>query len=315
QLKAEQRVTIARFSLLPLRERAKKSVRSYIHRRVENKGASSFLSALFTGDLEERLMRQEFCRLGLAHLLAISGFHFAIFVLFCRLLLSFLPLKPRIFALLLLVTTYFIFLGNSASVQRAFFFSIIALLSQLLERDGNALNTLGGALLIAVVTDPFSLKSLSLQLSFLATLGILLFYRPYREKLLEVVKLSPMKQLLAICRTLFLRACSLNLAVHLMIVPLLLYHFHTFSVHTLLYNLLFPFFVSISLLLLMAGFLLPFLHPLNSLYTSALLFAIENPPLLLPSIYFENFSIWAVVIPLLLLFVWGIVRQHAIEGT
>ncbi|MCP5469446.1 MAG: ComEC/Rec2 family competence protein [Chlamydiales bacterium] len=271
------------FSLAPYRHAAKKKVRSYIARHIKKQEASDFLSGIFTGQIENHLLQNDFCKLGLSHLLAISGLHFALITLFLRRLLFFLPYKLATILILCSLTFYFLFVGNTPSVQRAWIFMLILFLAQLLEKRSYPLNTLGVALIIATLLSPFSLLTLGFQLSFLATFGILL-YQPLLKK----------------------RLFAFTIAVHVFILPLVLFRFHYFHPHTLLYNLFFPQAAALSLFLLLAAVLIPPLHKLNALYTTTLLKVVENPPLLLPGIYFEHFPSALCLMLLTLFFVWGV---------
>ncbi len=294
------------FSLLKYRLKAKKWVKTYIQKRIKNREAAQFLIGIFAGEMEDKLMLSNFSKLGLTHLLAISGLHFALITLFFRKLLFFLPNKLSIIALLLIVTSYYLFIGNSPSVQRAWIFTLIVYSGQLFDREGNSLNTLGVALLIATMLNPFSLLTLSFQLTFLATAGLILFYHPRKKPLKMVLKHSTFWQVGFICSTLLKRSFLLTAAVHLFILPLLLFRFHNFCPHTVFYNLFFPTMASFSLLLLLLGFIFPPLHIFNSYYTGALLWIVENPPLLLPGLFFESVPLILVIFLTLTILTWGI---------
>ena len=107
----------------------------------------------------------------------------------------------------------------------------------------------------------------------------------------------------------FLRqALSLTLAVNLLLLPLLLYHFHQFPLLSLLYNLFFPFFVGVSLSLLLLALVFQLLFPplshllysLTGSITSLLLDLASYPPLALDySLRVPDFPSW--LIPLFLL--------------
>lgn len=284
------------FSLAAWRYDAKNAVCSYIKKHISNPSSSTFLSALITGNIDERTMRLDFSRLGLQHILAISGFHFSFFALALNILFRpFLPFKMRIIALILSLAAYFFFLGNAPSILRAFVAICIFLGAQLLKRRTSGLNALGAALIIELLISPLSITHLSFQLSFLCTLALLLFSDtihhicsflfPQRclQQLHEMRRLDQHGYILS---SLLRKCLSLNFAVHLFSLPILLYLFHKFPLLSLLYNLFFPLCVSLSLTLLCCAFLtaplLPFLsaffHHLNDKWTSCLLQLTSNPP-------------------------------------
>ena len=136
-------------------------------------------------------IRETFSGLGIAHIFAISGLHVgAIAVGFYFLfkwllkrseyiLLSFQ--MPKIAALLTIfpVFVYTALAGFSISSVRAFIMASIFLLSIILGRDDNKLNTLFIAALVILISSPNSLFDLSFQLSFLSVFGILMIHSFY----------------------------------------------------------------------------------------------------------------------------------------
>ncbi len=66
------------WSLAEWRYQAKKSMGSYIRNYIQAPLSASFLTGIATGDFDDRRMQFEFGRFGLQHIMAISGFHFAI---------------------------------------------------------------------------------------------------------------------------------------------------------------------------------------------------------------------------------------------
>lgn len=309
RLKVIDEIPLKRFELAQLRFNVKRAVSQAIHRRIAQKEAAHFLSAIFVGEIEDQMLFFNFSKVGLTHLLAISGLHFGLVALFCQGALFFLPKKLRLILLIFLLTLYYLFLGTAPSVQRAYFFILIQLLGKLLGERTQPLNTLGAALLIAAICDPFALKTLSLQLTFLATLGILLFYKPKKLNLKDFSNFSLGKKWLLLLGSVLKRNLQLMLAVHVMILPLLLVRFHCFFIHTFFYNLIFPFLMSVSLLLLLLGFVCPLFHQWDAVYTAAYLRIVETPPLLLPGVYFEEVSSWLMGSILISFFVLGVCRK------
>jgi len=281
------------FSLAHLRHQTKEHFRSFLHSKLHLPRTATLLASLSTGEVEDRLLRYEFGRLGLQHILAISGFHFAILIQFFSLFLSlFLPHKPKWIALISLLTLYYLFIGSSPAVQRAWIISILFFLSKLLKQPTSPINLLGGALLIELLFNPLIASNLAFQLSFGCCFGILLLYSPIRKFLQPLFPKKP-----HLIPAFFHSSLSLTLAVNTAILPLLLLHFGRFPYLSLLYNLFFPFLISLSLLLLIPTLLLHLLVPTFAIpafslldhYTASLLDLISHPPLLLDySLYIQE---------------------------
>ncbi len=122
---------------------------------------------------------------GLYHLLAISGAHVAILCLFLFQLLKVLRVPKRIAYLFLMVfLVFYTFLVEARpSVFRAALMTVMYLLGKLLWKDSNHLNSISLSALVLLVLNPFNLFTLGFQLTFVATLSILLFFPRVVKKL------------------------------------------------------------------------------------------------------------------------------------
>lgn len=311
------------FSLAEMRFKAKEKVRSLLNRQMEPRSAD-FLAAIFTGEVDDRMLRFEFGRLGLQHILAISGFHFALVAAFAALLLRHLfPYRPRLFALLATALFYFLFVGNSPPVLRSFLAAALFLSGRLLERRSSGLNLLGASLLFEIALDPLAVLQIGFQLSFLSCGAILLLNAPVRaalspllprRSLEESAALPPFSQFAYVVSSFFARALSLTLAVNLALCPLLLAHFHRFPWLSLLYNLFIPTLSALSLLLLLPGLALTPLFPLFALpffklsgfLAGEILEVVAHPPACLDAAIVSDLPGWTLAPWLGSLFLLGI---------
>ncbi len=276
------------WSLAEQRYQWKQKVTTWIENQMLHSSSAMFLAGLATGEFDDHWMRQQFARFGVQHLLAISGFHFAITASLLGLLFSFfLSYRPRTWILLLCLGFYCLFLGPQASVLRAWMMCSFTLIGFLIDKQTNALNSLGVALLGILGYNPLLCQGLGFQLSFAITAAILLFYQPALQSiqfLLPKRRLSEMMHMNgwnqhAYCLLAFLRqGLALTIAVNLFALPFTLYYFQQFPWMSLLYNLFFPFLASGSMCLLFVGGLCSFvpfiasgIHTVNSYYTDFLL--------------------------------------------
>jgi competence protein ComEC len=136
----------------------------------------AFARALVLGDASEvpdpvvRGLR----RLGLAHLLAVSGLHVGLAAALALLLARPLPRGPRLLAGLIAVALYLLLVGPRPSLVRASVMACLAAAALLLERPPSAANALGVAACGIALHRPAAVTDLGFQLSVAATAGLLL---------------------------------------------------------------------------------------------------------------------------------------------
>lgn len=113
---------------------------------------------------------------GISHLLAVSGTQTSLIAQCLLLLFCALRLPRRAGSVLAMagVTVFMAVTGFSPSVTRAGIMSLIFLLGILVGRQADALNSLGVAVLVLCLIDPFAATDVGLLLSFAATLGMIL---------------------------------------------------------------------------------------------------------------------------------------------
>ena len=117
-------------------------------------------------------------RSGLTHLTAVSGENFAIIALAVLWLLQWpfpRSLALRNTAVALVLTGFLILVRPSPSVLRAAVMTGIFLLSRARGKKSHALNSLGIAIALLILLNPFEARSFGFALSVAATAGIILF--------------------------------------------------------------------------------------------------------------------------------------------
>ncbi|MEC7839431.1 MAG: ComEC/Rec2 family competence protein [Chlamydiota bacterium] len=283
------------FSFAEYRFQAKKALGNYITDQIPSKRCAMFLNGIATGEFSDKEMKYEFSRFGLQHIMAISGFHFAIVAGFFSLFLrQFMSRKRAAVSLIFILCSYFLFLGSSASIMRAWLMILVVVGGYLLERRGSALNSLGLAIAVVLFIDPLMIKHIGFQYSMMITASILLNFELFdlciqrffpKRNLSEVIEMSLTDQHAYCLITFFRKALALTLAVNIVAMPLSLYHFHKFPLMSLVYNWFFPFMVSISIVLLIMGLLFSFIpllagifHLVNDKFTNFMLNFAYNLP-------------------------------------
>ena len=157
-------------------------LREYITRYIislSSKDTGAILSALLLGErdyLPDQL-RLDFRRIGISHILALSGMHLAILSLGIGRALSFLKVKKkvRVGIIALFVFLYMALTGFSVSVVRAGLMVIISSALFLLARTSDSLTSLAMSVAIICIVTPYAIMDVSLWLSALATFGIIAY--------------------------------------------------------------------------------------------------------------------------------------------
>ena len=148
---------------------------------------AGLLRAMVLGDSggvsEEDMSR--FRQLGVSHILVVSGLHMTILAGFMQFLLCRFPIRKAVRnALTALVLVLFLALsGFQPSACRGAAMYGVLLLADSSGRRADSLNSLGLAALLVCLFAPFSGGDLGFALSVLATLGIVVLYRPVYQVL------------------------------------------------------------------------------------------------------------------------------------
>jgi competence protein ComEC len=131
--------------------------------------------ALLTGDRSafSDTLYSQLSETGVTHLTAVSGMHCAMLFSLVGLLIA----NRRRASLigLALVAFFMLMVGATPSVTRACLMLSLVVLAPLAHRPGDSLTSVGVALLLILMRDPYAAASISLQLSFLSVAGLLLF--------------------------------------------------------------------------------------------------------------------------------------------
>lgn len=162
-----------RKSMLLLRQKLTDAVRQNV-----SSDASGVLAAMLTGDKSgvNTQVKSDFSKVGLSHLMAVSGLHLSIWAMSVFFILSRTRIGRRAGAAvaMVFVAGFMTLTGFTPSIQRAGIMMMLYLGAFLFRREADAYNSLGGAVLLILLCNPYSAGDMGLQLSFLSTLGILI---------------------------------------------------------------------------------------------------------------------------------------------
>ncbi len=111
---------------------------------------------------------QKFQKLGVIHAVSVSGFHMAIIY---QVLESIAGLKVAV----IVSALYVFFTGMAAATMRSFIMILLFKLSKVFFKEYDSISSLSLSALILIAMKPYYVVDLGFGLSFLATLGILLY--------------------------------------------------------------------------------------------------------------------------------------------
>ena len=234
--------------------------------------AQHLLIAMALGEKRHDALGREvsvsFVRGGVAHLLAVSGFHLAVVIGALTLLLRYIPYvrrRDRLRCALLLAAAWAFTLLTGASIPtlRAAGMLTMYLGFRLLRRPICLLEVFTLPALLQLLYAPTSLFSASFLMTYLALISIRLFYRPI-EGLLGELRQPLLRYLWALL--------AMTLAVQPLLLPLSLYLFGESSLAFLWTTLLV---VPLSALLIPTSLLIFLLLPLIGTAPSGLLAPLE----------------------------------------
>lgn len=141
--------------------------------------ASLLITALLgDGAQIPKHIQELFVQTGTAHVLAISGFNIGIVTVVIFLFLRILPIgrKGQIVLTIVLLIFYAFLTGSKPPVVRATIMATVFLLSFLVQREIDAVNSLSLAAFLILLVNPLNIFDVGFQLSFISVLAIIQAY-------------------------------------------------------------------------------------------------------------------------------------------
>ncbi|WP_201456771.1 ComEC/Rec2 family competence protein [Chlamydia sp. 17-3921] len=253
---------------LTIKERLRKLCFLRLQNRFSKENSKAFVLSLILGFPLPKDLSLLFRSKGLSHLFAISGWHFSLFASVLELFLSIFTLKTKKFISFVVLTLLMSVLPFSPSVWRAWISISLFCLSPYFLGSCSGLNRLGLGFLIC--SQFFPIISPAFALSFLATLGIQLFFFPIYSFLytpwtilFSPFWLRPIRYLLSVI--------SVSLSVQIFLFLPLIQFFGSFVLDGLIYNLFFPLLLLPLIVLILSSIIIPLLVPFTETIISWLL--------------------------------------------
>lgn len=231
----------------------------------------------------------------ISHVLAVSGMHISYIILLATSSTKIIgKRKSKIFASMLLVVYVFI-TGFSISVVRACIMGILSCMAFVLYRKSDTLNNISIAMLIILINNPYSIKSISFLLTFGGTLGII-YFKATVEKAIKSIKIRNRKW-----KYLFIKIqqkseniisiLAVSISAQIVIAPIMAMYFNKISIGFLLTNFLLSYIIGIVVI----GGFIQSIVAMFSIKIGAMLAHIIEIPLygiiLISKINFGNFTV------------------------
>jgi len=214
------------FKLLPIRRVLVTKLESLSdHRQV-----TGLVSTLLLGEKSLDTHVEEYFRnLGISHVLAISGMHVGFLSLALLKLFEWLKIPDKNARLLTIPILFFyaLLVALPVSVVRAVLMLSIYQWGVAIRQVKDAFSALLATATIVLMINPMQLFSLSFQLSFMATLGIILFYQPLSYRIGRSMR-SP---------SFILESILLSVSANATTVPIVLFYFHRFNLMSFIGNI------------------------------------------------------------------------------
>ncbi len=182
-------------------------------------------------------VRLAFDRTGTSHIIAISGFNLTLVGgMFIGVFGRWLGPRRGALAAGMAIAVYTLLVGADPPVVRAAIMAGIGLLARRLGRQTEALASLGAAAWVMTLIRPAALWDVGFQLSFAATLGLILYATPLRQTLLRLLERRIGSDMAERLGGPLAEFGLFTLAAQATTLPLMLYYFQRLSPASLLAN-------------------------------------------------------------------------------
>ena len=204
--------------------------RRYIYERIENKlgkrkaALITSVSFGYKNDLDKD-HRELMSSLGISHAISISGLHLVLIYSVLKLLLG-----SKLSLIVALI--YVMFSGASAPAVRAYIMIVILNLGNVVKRNYNPLAALSLAGIVLLLMKPYYIYNLGFVLSFLATLGIILFNKNLNKKLYRFPNLIR-------------STIAISISAQVLTLPIIILYFNEISLNFIIGNIIVVPFINI----------------------------------------------------------------------
>lgn len=242
--------------------RLKQKLTRIINEQPMSPETKALLQALLLGEKSnlDPEIKRAYTSAGAMHVLAVSGLHVGIVLLFINFFFKIFEFKKqgktyriiKATITLLIIWTFAGITGFSPSITRATTMFSFLVVGKVLNRNTNIFNSLAIAAFTLLFINPYTLLSVGFQLSFLAVFGIV-FFHPRIYTLLYFKNILMRKTW---------ELTSVSLSAQLTTFPIALLYFHQFPVYFLISNLVV---IPFAFIIVISGLVLVLISPFEYL--------------------------------------------------
>ena len=208
----------------------KQKMIDHANKNMPQKTANLLLGLLIgqKDNIQEDIIKS-FRTANLSHILAVSGAHTSYIILGLTYIItkSKAPRRIGYIITIIILLVFIIITGASYSVIRACIMSIITISAKLFYKKENFFISICVSLFIILIQNPFAINDIGLKLSFLGTIGIIVFNKNITEFFIRI----KIKENIA-------KVLSLTFSAQLMIMPITILNFNAFSLTFFISNIL-----------------------------------------------------------------------------
>ena len=225
------------------------AIKLAIAENIENileKEEAQIVKGLILGDttaLEEEL-KEKFQIANISHVLAISGMHIVYIVIGIEVIFKkLLGKRPVKYVVIFGLVFYMSITGFTSSIVRAGFMGMMNIFAFLVYRKNDIWTSIAISLGIILIQNPYAITGVGLQLSYLGTIGIILFNKNIKQYLDNIkwiknnIQIKRSKRISKIVENLK-DMIAVTLSAQMMILPIMLYHFNIIGIYFMITNIL-----------------------------------------------------------------------------
>ena len=225
------------------------NIKLAINKNIENfleEEEQQIVKGLILGDttiLEEEL-KEKFQIANISHVLAVSGMHIIYIIIGIEVIFKKLLGKRRVkYAIIIGLAFYMTLTGYTSSIVRAGIMGMMNIIAFLVYRKNDIWTSIAISLGVILIQNPYAITGVGLQLSYLGTIGIILFNKNIKQYLDNIkciknnIHIKKSKKISTIIEKLK-DMISVTLSAQIMILPITLYHFNIIGIYFVLANIL-----------------------------------------------------------------------------